>query len=136
MSKSIEEYETLLKKYEALQQLIDEEFLTAIDELDSAISHMESSTDYIKCQKVIRSKINCWLHDYGDMYDFNQNCSRCKVLSTKIQKLNNEMMNLDYQAQCMSQQSKNLLTKAQYLNIQLSKLKKEYNNCIEPSNEF
>lgn len=51
MTKRIEEYETLIQKYNALQRLIDEEFLEAIDELDSAISHMESTTNYIRAQK-------------------------------------------------------------------------------------
>ena len=131
MTKRIEEYETLIQKYNALQRLIDEEFLEAIDELDSAISHMESTTNYIRAQKVIRSKINCWLHEYGDMYEFNQKCSRCVTLANKIECLTNELMALDFHAQCISQKTKKMLKKAQKINVQLSKLKKEYQCCIE-----
>lgn len=40
-------------------------------------------------------------------------------------------MALDFQAQCISQKTKKMLKKAQKINVQLSKLKKEYQCCIE-----
>lgn len=132
MTKRIEEYETLLKKYYALQQLIDEDFLEALEDLESAISYIESSLNYIKCQKVIRSKMNGWLREYGDMYDFNPKCPRCTQLANEIKCLTSELVTLDNQAYCMSKNAKKTLNKAKNINAKLSKLKREYNNCIAP----
>lgn len=136
MSKGLEEYEILLKKYYALQQLINEEFIEALEDLESSISHTESSLNYIKCQKVIRTKMNRWLHEYGVIYDFDYNNPRCSQLKKDINCLTTELVMLNQQALCLSKNSEKLLKKSQKINAKLSRLKQEYDTCIQPSCGF
>ena len=98
MAKPIDEYNELIRKYHGLIELTDSELNEAIEQLSSIIDNLESVMDYIRAQKVMRDRINCWVENYGDLYDFNCHQSKGNVLGNEISRLTQMMMSLDYQA--------------------------------------
>ncbi len=134
MERPLTEYRTLLSKYYGLVELTDAELNEAIENLSAAIENIESAMDYIKAQKVMRDRINCWIENYGDLYGFNCNCPQCCQLANELNRLTTTMMNLDYQALIASKNACCCLKNSRTINHQSTTLKRKYDTCIQPNN--
>lgn len=134
MAKPIDEYNELIRKYHGLIELTDSELNEAIEQLSSIIDNLESVMDYIRAQKVMRDRINCWVENYGDLYDFNCHQSKGNVLGNEISRLTQMMISLDYQALIALKKIYPCLVQLQNINHQATTLKRKYDKCIEPTN--
>jgi len=134
VAKPIDEYNELIRKYYGLIELTDSELNEAIEQLSSAIDNLESIMDYIRAQKVIRDRINCWIKNYGDLYDFNCHQSKCNVIRNEISRLTQMMTSLDYQTLITLKKVYPCLVQLQNINHQVTTLKRKYDKCIEPTN--